>query len=64
MIYEVTLIQIDAEFHDRIRVANRVDPFHVKILKKVQEDKLFQQQKEYKVDECRLLWYKDHLYVP
>ena len=64
MIYEVTLIHIDADFHDRIRVANRVDPFYVKILKKFSEDKLFQQQKEYKVDESRLLWYKDHLYVP
>ena len=63
MIYEVTLSQTDADLHERIREANRVDPFYVEILKKVQEDKLFQQQKEYKVDESELLWFKDHLYV-
>ena len=34
-------------------MANRVDTFYVEILKKVQEDRLFQQQKEYKVDETR-----------
>ena len=50
--------------HERIRATNEVDPFYVDILKKVQEDRLFQQQKEYKVDESRLLWSKDHLYVP
>ena len=51
MIHEVTLIQSDAYLHERIRMANRVDPFYVEILKKVQEDRLFQQEKEYKVDE-------------
>ena len=45
MIYEVTLSQTNADLHERIRTANRVDPFYVEILKKVQEDKLFQQQK-------------------
>ena len=35
----------------------------VEILKKVQEDRLFQQQKEYKVDEKGLLWSKERLYV-
>ena len=35
----------------------------MEILKKVQEDWLFQQQKEYKVDDSRLLWSKDRLYV-
>ena len=64
MIYEVTLSQTNEYLHERIRVANRVNPFYVEILKKFQEDRFFQQQKEYKVDESRLLWYKDHLYVP
>ena len=64
MIYEVTLSQTNADFHERIRAANEVDPFYVEILKKVQEDRLFQQQKEYKVDKFRLLWSKDHLCVP
>ena len=51
MIYEVTLSQDDLDLHERIRTINRVDHFYVEILKKVQEDMLFQQQKEYKVDE-------------
>ena len=50
MIYEVNLNQSDAYLHKRIRTANKVDPFYVEILKKVQEDMLFQQQKDYKVD--------------
>ena len=45
MIYEVMLSKTDADLHEMIRVAKRVDPFYVEILKKVQEDKLFQQQK-------------------
>ena len=64
MIYEVTLSQTDADLHEKIRMANKVDPFYVEILKKVQEDRLFQQQKEYKVDDSGLLWSKDRLYVP
>ena len=64
MIYEVTLSQTNAYLHERIREANRVDPFYVEILKKVQEDRLFQQQKEYKVNESGWLWSKDCLYVP
>ena len=63
MIYEVNLSQIDVDLHERIRTTNRVDPFYVKILKKFQEDKLFQQQKEYKVDKSRLLWSKERLYT-
>ena len=63
MIYEVTLSQTDTDLHERIRAANGVDPCYVEILKKVQEDRLFQQQKEYKVDESGLLWSKDRLYV-
>ena len=63
IIYEVTLSQTDADLHDQIRAANRVDPFYVDILKKVQENKLFQQQKEYKVDESELLWSKGILYI-
>ena len=63
MIYEVTLSQTDADLHEKIRMANKVDPFYVEILKKIQEDQLFQQQKEYKVDESGLLWSKDRLYV-
>ena len=47
----------------KINTGNKVDPFYVEILKKVQEDRLFQQQKEYKVDESRLLWSKDRLYI-
>ena len=46
MIYEVTLSQTDPDLHERIRAANRVDPFYVEILQKFQEDMLFQQQKE------------------
>ena len=45
MIYEVTLSQTNANLHERIGATNRVDPFYVEILKKVQEDRLFQQQK-------------------
>ena len=44
MIYEVTLSQTDSDLHERIRTTNRVDAFYVEILKKVQEDRLFQQQ--------------------
>ena len=43
MIYEVTLSQTDLDLHERIRTANGFDPFYVEILKKVQEDRLFQQ---------------------
>ena len=64
MIYKVTLSQIDAYLHDRIRMANRVDAFYVEISKKVQEDRLFQQQKEYEVEKYGLRWSKDCLYVP
>ena len=63
MIYEVTLSQDDADLHENIITANKVDLVYVEILKKVQEDQLFQQQKEYKVDDFRLLWSKDRLYV-
>ena len=35
MLYEVTLIQTDSYFHDRIRMANRVDHFYVEVLKKI-----------------------------
>ena len=63
IIYEVTLSQTDSDLHERIRTTNRVDPFYVEILNKVQDDKFFQQQKEYKVDETRLLWSNEILYV-
>ena len=63
MIYEVTLSQIEVDLHERIRAANCIDSFYVEILCKVQEDRLFQQQKEYKLDETRLLWSKERLYV-
>ena len=43
MIYEVALSQNDVDLHEKIRMANKVDPFYVEILKKVQEDRLFQQ---------------------
>ena len=55
MIYEVTLSQTDADLHENIRIANKVDLFYVAILKKVQEDWLFQKKKEYKVYDSRLL---------
>ena len=42
MIYEVTLSQNYACLHENTRTANKVDPFYVEILKKVQEDRLFQ----------------------
>ena len=51
MIYEVTLSQTDLDLHERIRMDKRVDPLYVEILNRVQEDRFFQQQKEYKVDE-------------
>ena len=38
MIYEVTLSQTDVYLHENITMANKVDPFYVEILKKVQED--------------------------
>ena len=41
MIHEVTLIQNDAYLHENTRTGNKVDPFYVEILKKVQEDWLF-----------------------
>ena len=43
MIYEVTLSQTDVYLHERIREVNIFDPFYVEILKKVQENWLFQQ---------------------
>ena len=49
---------------ESIRMENKVDRFYVEILKKVQEDRLLQQQKEYKVEETGLLWSKERLYVP
>ena len=45
------LSQTDSDLHERFRTTNEVDPFYVEIVKKVQEDRLFQQQKEYKLDE-------------
>ena len=63
MVYEVKLSQSSAYLHERIREVNRLDPFYVEIVKKVEEGKLFQQQKEYKVDESGLLWSKNRLYV-
>ena len=64
MMYEVTLSQTDVDLHERIKMTNKFDPFYVEILKKVKEERVFQQQKEYKVDESGLLWSKDRLYVP
>ena len=63
MIYEVTLSQTNSDLHKKIRTPNRIDPFYVEILKKVQEDRLFQQQKEYRVEETGLLWSKQRLCV-
>ena len=63
MLYDVTLSQTDSNLHKRTRMKKRVDHFYVEILKKFQEDRLFQQQKEYKVYETRLLWSKERLYV-
>ena len=54
MIYEMTLSQNNTDLHERIRTANIVVPLYVEVLKKVQEDRLFQQQKEYKVEEMGL----------
>ena len=42
MIYEVTLSQTNANLHEQITTDNKVDLFYVEILKKVQEDQLFQ----------------------
>ena len=56
MIYEVTLSQTDANLHETIRTTNKVDPFYVEILKKIQEYRLFQQQKEYKVGGLSTPW--------
>ena len=60
----MTLSQTNVDFHERIRAANGVDPVYVEILKKVQEDRLFRQQNEYKVEKSRLLWSKKRFYVP
>ena len=64
MIYEVNLSQNESNLHERIRETNIVNLFYVEILKKVQEDRLFQHQKEYKVDKIGLLLSKEILYVP
>ena len=45
MIYEVNLSQTNLDLHKRIRTTNKFDRFYVEILNKVQEDRLFQQQK-------------------
>ena len=45
MIYEVNLSKTDADLHERIRAANRIYPLYVEILKKFEEDRLFQQQR-------------------
>ena len=50
MMYEVNLSQTDSYLRERIRETKIVDPFYVEILKKFKELKLFQQEKEYKVD--------------
>ena len=63
MIYEVIVSQTDLDLHKKIRMTNIVYHFYVEMLKKFQEDRLFQQQKEYKVDETGLLWSKEILYV-
>ena len=63
MLYEVTLSQTDLDLHDRIRMTSRVDRFYVEVLKNIQEDRLFEQHKEYKVDEIGLLWFKEIQYV-
>ena len=62
ILYEVTLSQTYSDLHQRIRMKNGVGHFYVEILK-VEEDWLFQQQKEYKVDKTELLWSKEILYV-
>ena len=54
MLYEVTLSQTDSDLHDRITMVRKVDRFNVKALKNIQEDMLFQQQNEYKVDDIGL----------
>ena len=51
MLYKVALSETDSYLYDRIRTKSGVDCFCVEVLKKIQEDRLFQQQKEYKVDE-------------
>ena len=45
MKYEVTLSKIDAYLHEKIRATNKVDPYYVEIIKKIQEDRFFQQPK-------------------
>ena len=42
MLYEVNLIQTDLDLHNRIITTSRVDHFYVGVLKKIQEDRLFQ----------------------
>ena len=51
MLYEVTLSQTDSYLQDRIGMTSRVDHFYLEVLKNIEEDRLFQQQKKYKVDE-------------
>ena len=45
MLFEETLSQTDLDLHKRIRTTNRVNHFYVEILNKVQEERLFQEQK-------------------
>ena len=51
MLYEVALSQSDSDLHDKIRTKSKVDHFYVESLKNIQEDRIFQQQEEYNVDE-------------
>ena len=45
MLYEVTLIQIDSDLHDRIRTINEFDCFYVEVLKNIQEERFFSTRK-------------------
>ena len=46
MLYEVTLRQADSNLHDRIRMTSSIDRFYFEVFKNIQEDRLFQEQKE------------------
>ena len=63
MLNEVTKIQTRSDLNDRIRTPIKNDQFYTKISPKMQGNKLFQQKKEYKIDETWLLWSKKRLYV-
>ena len=51
MLYEVNLSQTNSNLHDKIRMTSGVDFLYVEVIKNIEEDRLFQEYKEYTVDD-------------